>query len=35
MSGWKKDVWDFQALSQTFFELRSSPGMKENHVPKK
>ena len=23
---WKKDVWDFQAFSQTFFELRYSPG---------
>ena len=23
---WKKDVWDFQAFSQTFLELRSSLG---------
>ena len=23
---WKEDVWDFQALSQTFFELRFSLG---------
>ena len=23
---WKKDVWDFQAFSQTFFELRFSIG---------
>ena len=23
---WKKDVWDFQAFSQTFFELRFSLG---------
>ena len=23
---WKKDVWDFQAFSQTFFELRLSLG---------
>ena len=26
---WKKDVWDFQALSQTFLELRFSLGTKD------